>query len=807
MAAPAAPQNLRIASGSINQGGVYRSLAIDAAANPFGGPPEQAYGGSKHVWFVWHPVKKRVYTWGGDFGVGAGAFSQPEEGANFTTSDPGRGNTYERSSSLCNDQYSIDPYATGSIAWRLEHPYLPRNMSGSREVRPGRPDQVSLVWDSLRSKLWGLITTLRTEFLYLTGGVPDLWANGDMSVEDPFEPNGTWSFVPGASGSPGAWVLETANRIAYRSGVGTSYSGGVLITGAGDERIANWEYDPRTDTILSWGWGRIFIFKPATMTFEHRVFSPSAYSGYFNPCSSYVGILGDWMYGVVLAQESGGTRRSLLVRVNITNLLALANGGTVGTGATNYQAWVLPWSLSPGNVWETDGDASAKWQEHAGVSAADGRIAVVKSYDHLYEDGVTKFTLFNPVTLDFLAATESPEAGIAANSWVALPDTGEILFGLNTSGYTDLKLWAYQVYLAATKLASGKRTLLGSDPGSDTVAWDSALLTKQRMLINWCVGDHGPDSSNAVRGFNPQIVAVNDSTGVSRASHAGWYRFPWTEVGGVNQYVSQYDNQCHIYDPVTDRLITLGRGVFDLTTAAWIYGDRSPLDSSHQWDDYIGGDTDVWMAVYPYNPVAAWIPELDKAIILGGKAGGASPTQAWWALTRGGAKTMTLTFGYIPNDMVIPLTAKNCSVVVGTDLYFGCQEWRDRADTTDLFQLFYKLDCRNMVYTRLTDWPDTFALEAGGSGYYTLSVYDSKRNRIIMLGWKVWSYSLSMNTWTDITPDDWVPLTHAMGAYIVELDAVVYRGGILIIPDGANSGHQAASDGAESVKWYQLALS
>src|SRR5262249_52318177 len=189
----------------------------------------------------------------------------------------------------------------------------------------------------------------------------DLWANGDMTTVAPFEPTGTWSWIPSDSGGVGAWTLETSARVAYRSGAsGTFYENtNVLVTTSGDERIAYWERDPVSKKILSSGFGRIFIFDPATMTFEHRVFSPAGF-GYFNPCSSQVAIVGDWMYGVALTNDST-TRKSQLIRVNIPGLLGLANGAAVPNNASSWEPIQLPWSLSPGKVWETNNDASSKW--------------------------------------------------------------------------------------------------------------------------------------------------------------------------------------------------------------------------------------------------------------------------------------------------------------------------------------------------------------------------------------------------------------------------------------------------------------
>lgn len=424
----------------------YRLLTVAANSSPFKGPPDTAYGGTKHVNWKWHPVKKRIYTWGGDYGVGASAFGQPDMGSSFVA---GSGRTYARDSSLCNDQYSIDPYSS-SPAWRLEHPYLPRDLGGGqREYRPGRPDQAALVWDSARSKLWGLYSVLRTEFLYYLadGTTPDLWANGDTTTTGTIEPTGTWSFAPGTSGSPGTWTYETTALLAYRLGSSTYYSGETLITGSGDERVSNWEYDSATDRMYAFGWGRIFIFDPGDKTYEHRVFAPASYSGYFNPCSSYGAVLGNYLYGVALTR-TGSTRKSQLIRVHLPNLLALANGAEIPDTATYWNAYELPWSLSTGGVWEASGDASTKWQESAGVEAVNSKIVVVRSIGCLVDEGVTKLTVFDPATGLFAAARSAPES-LYATSWEALPDTGEVLFGLTTASYSNAKLWAYKVAAGA----------------------------------------------------------------------------------------------------------------------------------------------------------------------------------------------------------------------------------------------------------------------------------------------------------------------------------------------------------------------
>jgi hypothetical protein len=445
-------------SASVAAGADYRKIVINPAANPFQGPPDAAYGGSKHVNFMWHPVKKRIYTFGGDYGVGAGAFGQPAAGANFTTNDPVSPHTYQEIGSLRNDQFSIDPYATGPVSWRLEHPFLPRNLGGTREVRPPRPDQVSLVWDSTRNKIWGFQTAMRSEFLYLFDGVPDPWANGELVNG---EGTGTWSFVPGASGSPGAWTLETTAKTWCGYYGATHYTGNVLYTSMCDERIAHWAYDAGTDRFYAFGSNGtnngIFIFDPNAKTYEWRTLSlPSAY-GYYSTTSSQVAIDNGWMYGVVWSRTSTA-RQSQLVRVNLARALAIANGGAIPDNASYRQEWQFPTgiSLSPNNAWELNNDASAgKISEHAGVLAVAGKIVVVVSYDSLTEGTTTKLLVFDPSNATFFQAPPPPAVTecvatrtpctIAANSWVALPDSGEVLFGLNTGGYTNNVLWAYKV--------------------------------------------------------------------------------------------------------------------------------------------------------------------------------------------------------------------------------------------------------------------------------------------------------------------------------------------------------------------------
>lgn len=444
----------------------------DTNLSPFQGQPEESFGGAKHVWTYWDPVRARVYTWGGDYGNGAGQFGQPNMGGNFTTNDPVSPVTYnghQGLGSLQNDQYSIDPTATGTVPWRLEHPYLPRNLSGVREVRPGRPDQVSMIWDPVRSKRWGIQAKVRFEdgFMYLNAGLPDPWANGDMTASTSPEPIGTWSFVPGSTGSPGTWTLETTNCIKYRASVGSSVimEGGNVVSGRGDERIGLFSYDAKNDVIVSVSSvqgqnnAALYIFKPATKTCEARIFSVTGYTRFECSCS-YSAVVDGWIHAVAVATTSGGTRKSVMLRVNVASALAQSNLGTVPTAA--IEVIDLPWSLSPqhgfdpvdgtplfhlSGLWEGLGKGFAKWQEHCGVVAVDRKIVLLRSYDGIIDnDGLTKLAIWDPDTRQYTSGEAAPEA-LVINSWCALPVTGEVFMCHNTSGgdYSNLRAWRYRV--------------------------------------------------------------------------------------------------------------------------------------------------------------------------------------------------------------------------------------------------------------------------------------------------------------------------------------------------------------------------
>jgi hypothetical protein len=250
--------------------------------------------------------------------------------------------------------------------------------------------------------------------------------------------------------------FETNAALILKSGFASpTYAGSRLYTSHGDERIGMFsDYHTPTNAIFAisalppgnTGDSYLFAFLPATKTYEYRKIFVSGARGwsYIASSTSPVALIGNYAYCIGLGRQNG-IFKSVMLRVNVTAAMALTNGATLADNTTNWEAFTIPWSISAGGVWESAGSAAAKWQEHCGVMASNGKIALVGSYDALVDGGVTKFSIFDPNTKLFTAAQVPPDSTIAANSWVALPDTGEIMFGLNTSGYTDNILWRYRM--------------------------------------------------------------------------------------------------------------------------------------------------------------------------------------------------------------------------------------------------------------------------------------------------------------------------------------------------------------------------
>jgi hypothetical protein len=135
----------------------------------------------------------------------------------------------------------------------------------------------------------------------------------------------------------------------------------------------------------------------------------------------------------------------VLVRLNVTTALQTANGGSLPF--ESIETFTLPWSLSTGGTWEASGTSAGKIQEHCGVMAVDRSIVLVCSYDGLVDGANTRLAVFSHDAERFMDVAEAAPENIRANSWAALPNTGEIFFGMNTSGgtYPSSKFWRYRV--------------------------------------------------------------------------------------------------------------------------------------------------------------------------------------------------------------------------------------------------------------------------------------------------------------------------------------------------------------------------
>lgn len=417
-------------------------------------------GGAKHVDLMWHPQIKRVFSYGGDYGHGV--LGQPASGQTWTT--PGSGRKYRFDDSLRLDMYSFDPACMsepgfeGPGDWRVEHPYFTRDLGGGvPELRPARPDQASLVWDQNRELCWALYTTIRNEFIHQCNddGTPDVWAmgsaetlhpatmtvdgNGVHSASSPgnFGPDGVYTWTPNPSGGAGTWNRVTTNRLRYTMGVATHYEegGNLLISGAGDERIGQWGIVPSQDRIYAFGNQILFAFDIASSTFMYWPGFFRSGSTYWNMSASQMAVIGTWIYGVSWSRHPVHGPQCMLVGFDTSSLGA----NTTACDQSAFRFIPLPWDLDPNSLFHTTGDTTVgigKLQEHAGVLCVDRKIAVICTYSGLRNsDGVTRLFVYDH---DTQQADDIEPYGDAENfyagSWVALPDTGEIMVGLTTSG-------------------------------------------------------------------------------------------------------------------------------------------------------------------------------------------------------------------------------------------------------------------------------------------------------------------------------------------------------------------------------------
>ena len=434
----------------------WRKVTMRPAACPFTSWDGSSTGGAKHVDLEWHPVLKRVYSYGGDFGHGV--FGQPNSGQTWTV--PGSGRKYVFQDGLRNDMFSIDPYAlvessyAGPLDCRLEHPYFIRDLGGGvPEQRPARPDQASLVWDPNRNKFWAIYTVLRNEFFNqcLDNGYPDVWAIGNAQTNVPavmyvdgngvnqvsshggFSPDGTYSWVPSPTGGAGTWTKETTARLHYQLGAVTSYNGDELITGYGDERIGQWGIVPSQDRIYAFGNQVLYAFDIASSTYMYWPGFQRTGSTYFAMSASQMAVMDTWIYGVCRYRHPTYGNKCMLVGFNTASLGA----NTTACDQGSFRFIDLPFDLDPDDAWENTGNTIyGKIQEHAGVMEVDRKIVVACTYTGLRNAaGETRLLVYDhdTQTADTIEPYSDSE-NFYAGSWCALPDTGEVMFGLTTNG-------------------------------------------------------------------------------------------------------------------------------------------------------------------------------------------------------------------------------------------------------------------------------------------------------------------------------------------------------------------------------------
>jgi hypothetical protein len=618
-------------------GSFFRLINVDQTANPW--KSSTTTSDTKHVPLIWHPVKRRVYTGGGDTDDAAGFAGQPASGQTSNTNEsPPR--SYVVSSGYRKDIYSIDPTpsAAASVPYRLEHPYWPRNLgSNVREARPTLDCQDSWVWDTLRSKLWYMQSHIRgvgDVSEYRKYGFNDPWAFGDLWPADNTEPAGIYSFTPGLSGSPGGWILESPNALVCKTPqpVTPTYNGGRLEIADYDERIPYFDYDGDHDRIVTFGANGngvigFFSLNPATFAWEWRRLGTS-FS--YCQCNSQLAYLNGWLYGV--ARVRTPARESRLVAFNMANCLALANGASIPNNSTYFQSWLLPFSLSPNAEWEISGGDNAKYPEHAGVVAIEGNIVICASYDGLVDSEGTKLAVFVPSNGQFYRSEAAPDSTMMGNAWCALPETNELLFTHGTFGYNDHTLVAYQtshlgpLSLSTFNAAEGTDPIVNGDSGG-LAYWTSAGRTSDGKLIFYGAGTHSGNIDNGVREWNPNVGGASVYVKPSNNSTCD---------------VTQYNNHAWFFSEQANMIVVPSQGIYDRTLGQWVAGGIAPCGSGYRTKVSIGTGANAILYADPsvdfngttydyinggstlYNAHTAWSPELDCGIYIGGTPGTAS---------------------------------------------------------------------------------------------------------------------------------------------------------------------------------------
>jgi hypothetical protein len=113
--------------------------------------------------------------------------------------------------------------------------------------------------------------------------------------------------------------------------------------------------------------------------------------------------------------------------------------------------------------------------------------------------------------------------------------------------------------------------------------------------------------------------------------------------------------------------------------------------------------------------------------------------------------------------------ARNSAVVIGDNLYVGGPR------TSGGSNAFYKINLTSKtVAATLTAWP------IQSNEYFPQMVHDTRRNKLVLFGIKVFEYDLSTEspsqTWVNVTPSGWPGYQSPMGVYHPANDAIYFRG-------------------------------
>ncbi len=287
-----------------------------------------------------------------------------------------------------------------------------------------------------------------------------------------------------------------------------------------------------------------------------------------------------------------------------------------------------------------------------------------------------------------------------------------------------------------------------------TICWQSVFLLNDGRIASFGTGNHAPEQSNAMRIIDP--VSMPGQLVYSEA-------FPWTQSGGSNLYVSNYDNHASIYLPPENKVLWVNHGVFDFATNTWTYGDRPPL--TQRWDAFVDISGSAGFSGV-YNPATAWCAGASVAAFYGNSGGGYGPMNDDLVLmsrTAAGSSHTYRLSTYDPGATGIQ-NGRNGAVCVGSTLYVaapavGTSTWT-----------FQKIDVSTKQLQAALTAPD------GSGEYFPQLVHDTARNRLVLLGERVQLYSFMANTWEDVTPAGWVPMRCTNAVYHPTLDAIFFRG-------------------------------